>query len=209
MNDNETNMNDEGAPEEGIPAEGTMEQGSPEPEESWQPKDILLAVVAFAVIVAIAVGGYYVYQSQKTQPVVKGDVAPDFTMPLLNGGEDSLSSHKGEVVLLNIWATWCGPCREEMPFMQKFYRRMEGKPFEILAVSQDRKGEEEVRPFVNEFGITFPVMLDPDKDVGDLYQSDKFPESYIIGKDGVVVERVIGELNSNDLELIEHLVDNT
>lgn len=209
MDDNETNMNETESPEEGIPDLGAQQQGALEPEEGWQPKDILLAIGAFAIIVAIAAGGYFIYQSQKTEPVVKGDIAPDFTMPLLDGGEDSLYNHRGEVVLVNIWATWCGPCREEMPFMENFYKRMEGKPFEILAVSQDRKGEEEVRPFVNEFGITFPVMLDPDKDVGGLYKSDKFPESYIIDKNGKVVERVVGELTSNDLEIIEHLVDNS
>lgn len=179
-----------------------------QPEDSWQPKDILLAIIAFAVIVAIAAGGYFIYQSQKTEPVVDGDVAPDFTMPLLDGGEDSLSNHKGEVVLLNLWATWCGPCREEMPFMQNFYERMEGKEFEILAVSQDRKGEEEVRPFVDEFNLTFPILLDTDEEVGDLYQTDKYPESYIIDRDGVVVKRVVGELTSSDLQLIEHLVGN-
>ncbi len=177
-------------------------------EEGWQPKDVLIAIIAFAVIVAIAVGVYYIYQSQKPEPVVEGDVAPDFTLPLLDGGEDSLSNHKGEVVLLNIWATWCGPCRQEMPYMQDFYESMEGKPFVILAASQDRKGEEEVRPFVNEFGLTFPILLDQDKEVGDLYQTDKFPESYIIDKDGIIVKRVVGQLTNSDLKMIEHMVDN-
>ena len=183
--------------------------GMLQPEEGWQPRDVLIAVIAFAVIVAIAVSIYFIYQSQKPEPIVEGDVAPDFTMPLLDGGEDSLSSHRGEVVLVNIWATWCSPCREEMPYMQDFYEQLEGKPFEILAVSQDRKGEEEVRPFVNEFGLTFPIMLDPDKTVGDLYQADKFPESYIIDKDGVIVRRIVGQLTKSDLQMIEHLVDNT
>lgn len=174
-------------------------------EDSWQPRDMLIAVIAFIVIVVIAVAGYFIYQEVKTPPLVEGDPAPEFTLPVMGGGEVSLSDYRGQVVLINIWATWCDPCREEMPFMEQQYQRMKELPFEILAVSTDRRGEVDVRPFVEEYGLTFPILLDTDKDVADAFQSSKYPESFIIDKDGIIVRRIVGQLGSQDFQLIEHL----
>jgi len=178
-----------------------------QPEEGWQPRDIIIAIVAFVLIAGLAVGGYFIYQSRKTPPLLEGDAAPEFTMPLLEGGEVALSDYEGKVVLINIWATWCDPCRDEMPFMETQYQQLKDQPFEILAVSEDRRGETEVEPFVNELGLTFPILLDPDKEVGKLYQSTKFPESFIIDKEGVIVSRIVGQLSSSDFQLIQHLVN--
>ncbi|GBE57912.1 thiol-disulfide oxidoreductase ResA [bacterium BMS3Abin01] len=179
-----------------------------EPEEAWQARDIIIALIAFAVIIAVAVGGFFIYQAEKTPPLMEGDMAPDFTLQTLDGGQISLSDLRGKVVLVNIWATWCNPCREEMPYMERQYQNLKDQPFEILAVSQDRLGETEVEPFVKEYGLTFPILLDPDKNVGGLFQSSKFPESFIIDKDGVIVERVVGQLGPSNFQLIQHLVDN-
>ena len=178
-----------------------------EPEEEWQARDIIIALIAFAVIVAVAVGGYFLYEAKKTPPLMEGDMAPDFTLETLDGEQVSLSDLRGKVVLVNIWATWCNPCREEMPYMERQYQNLKDKPFEILAVSQDRLGETEVEPFVKEYELTFPILLDPDKKVGSLFQSSKFPESFIIGKDGVIVERVVGQLGPSNFQLIQHLAD--
>jgi len=91
--------------------------------------------------------------------------------------------------------------------MESQYQNLKDKPFEILAVSQDRRGETEVEPFVKEFGLTFPILLDPDKKVGGIFQSSKFPESFIIDKDGVIVQRVVGQLGPSNFQLINHLVN--
>jgi peroxiredoxin len=184
---------------------GNREQAAA--DEGWQARDIIIALIAFALIIAFAVGGYFIYEAKKTPPLVEGDMAPDFTLPTLDGGEVTLSDLRGKVVLVNIWATWCDPCREEMPYMENQYQNLKGKPFEILAVSQDRRGETEVEPFVQEFGLTFPILLDPDKEVGGAFQSSKFPESFIIDKDGVIVERVVGQLGPSNFQLINHLVE--
>ena len=92
------------------------------PEEGWTAKDAVLAVIAFAVIIAVAAGAYFFWQARKTEPVEAGSTAPDFTLPLLSGGEASLSDYRGKVVMLNIWATTCTSCREEFPRWSAFTR---------------------------------------------------------------------------------------
>lgn len=190
---NDIDVNDESGAEEAQDKEG------------WRPRDIIIAVVLFVLIIAIAIGGFFYYEHNKKPPLVEGDEAPDFTLPTLDGGEVTLSDYRGKVVLLNIWATWCEPCREEMPYMENQYKNLEGQDFEILAISQDRRGSEDVQPFVDEFGLTFPILLDPDKDVGELYQTSKFPESFIIDQDGIIVSHVVGGLGSQDFMIIDHL----
>jgi len=191
--------------------EQNEEINAPESGEGWTGKDALLAVGVFAVIVALAVGAYFFWQAKQTPPVEAGDTAPDFTLPLLRGGEATLSDYRGKVVLLNIWATWCNPCREEMPSMQQLYQNMKGKPFEILAASIDSRGSVDVEPFVKQFGLTFPILLDADKKVNDMYSATGVPETYIIDKNGVVRKHTLGPVNwtsssSPENQLIQHLI---
>jgi cytochrome c biogenesis protein CcmG, thiol:disulfide interchange protein DsbE len=119
-------------------------------------------------------------------------LAPDFAVPDLAGQAVRLSGLRGKVVLLNLWTTWCPPCREEMPSMEKLYQRLRDRGFVLLAVSQDEGGKEAVEPFVRDLGLTFPVLVDPEHQVGDRYQVWGYPESFIIDREGRVVERVIG-----------------
>ena len=163
-------------------------------DEGWKPRDAILGVIAFVVIAAIALGGYLFYQSSKAPPVKEGDQAPSFTLPLMGGGEVSLADYRGKVVVLNVWATWCGPCREEMPSMQRLYQSLKGQPFEMLAVSIDTRGSQDVDPFVKKLNLTFPVLYDTDKKVPSLYQTTGVPESFIIDKNGVVAKRIIGPI---------------
>lgn len=179
--------------------------------EGWSARDIIIAATAFLVIVVLVVGGYFFYQSRQTPPVDVGSAAPNFTFPNLKGGDASLSDYRGKVVLINVWATWCTPCREEMPSMQRFYDSMKGKPFEILAVSVDTRGQTDVAPFVSELGLTFPILLDTDKKITGLYHTTGQPESFVIDKDGMVVDRILGPLDWNNPrsqqnQLIQHLV---
>jgi peroxiredoxin len=118
--------------------------------------------------------------------------APDFTFPDLNGRNISLSDHKGQVVLLNIWATWCGPCVYEMPSMEKLYNEFKGQNFEILAVSIDTGGRDIVAPFMKKLKLTFPALLDPKGTIKTLYGVTRIPESYIIDKQGILIGKVIG-----------------
>jgi len=118
-------------------------------------------------------------------------LAPDFAVPDLSGQAVRLSGLRGKVVLLNLWTTWCPPCREEMPSMEKLYQRLRDRGLVLLAVSQDEGGKEAVEPFVRDLGLTFPVLVDPEHQVGDRYRVWGYPESFIIDREGRVVERVI------------------
>jgi cytochrome c biogenesis protein CcmG/thiol:disulfide interchange protein DsbE len=128
-------------------------------------------------------------------PLQEGKPAPDFTFPDLDGRQVSLSDFTGKVVLVNIWATWCPPCRDEMPSMQKLYERFKGEHFEILAVSIDADGREAVAPFMQQMNLTFPALLDPEEKIRSLYAITGVPESFIIDRNGILARRVIGPLD--------------
>ena len=122
----------------------------------------------------------------------KGVSAPDFSLPGLDGKMVSLADYRGKVVLLNIWATWCPPCVEEMPSMEKLYQALKGDDFEILAVSVDVSGAKVVTPFMKKNKLSFPALTDTKGSIKSLYQTTGIPESFIIGKDGNIAEKVIG-----------------
>ena len=124
-------------------------------------------------------------------PVGEGHAAPDFRLAALDGAEQSLSGLRGRVVLLNFWATWCKPCEDEMPAMQRLYGALAGTGFELLAISVDT-GDDEVRAFRDRLALRFPILRDPEKQAASAYQTFRFPESWLIGPDGVVVARYVG-----------------
>ena len=121
------------------------------------------------------------------------EIAPDFALGDLSGRTVRLSALRGKVVLVNVWTTWCPPCREEMPSMERLYQRLRDRGLELLAVSQDDAGtKDEVAPFVREVGVTFPVLLDPQREVGSRYGVWGYPETFVVDREGRIVERVIG-----------------
>jgi peroxiredoxin len=132
-------------------------------------------------------------------------LAPDFSVADVAGKTVSLSALRGRVVLVNVWATWCPPCREEMPSMERLYRQLAGPDFELLAVSEDEGGIETVRRFARDMGVTFPVLYDPERQVGTRYGVWGYPETFIVDRAGYVVERVIGPRNWDTPEQAEAL----
>jgi peroxiredoxin len=125
------------------------------------------------------------------RPPMEGLKAPDFTLPTLDGKEVKLSDYAGKIVFLNIWATWCAPCKEEMPSMQKLYELMRGKDFVLLTMSIDEK-KETVEAFMKDNKLTLPVALDSLQKVSPLYRITGVPESYIIDKSGMIIHHLIG-----------------
>jgi peroxiredoxin len=125
----------------------------------------------------------------------------DFSLPLLAGGNASLSSYKGKVVILNFWATWCPPCRVEMPSIETLYRRFSAQGLEILAVDL---GEDAslVRQFIRNAGYTFPVMFDSDNRVSSVYGIEAIPTTYIIDREGKIVGRIIGSITWDNQRVI-------
>ena len=118
--------------------------------------------------------------------------APTFSLPDLHGSDINLPHLRGKVVLLNFWATWCGPCAVEMPSMELLYREFHDEGFEILAVSSDLQGQRVTKPFKEQFGLTFPILHDLRQEVNAAYHIRSIPASVLIGKDGVITYRVPG-----------------
>jgi peroxiredoxin len=121
--------------------------------------------------------------------------APDFTFPGLDGKKVSLSDYKGKVVLVNIWATWCSPCVEEMPSMEKLYRKFKGENFEILAVSIDEPGLKAVAPFMKKSNLTFPALIDSEGAIKAVYGITGIPESFIIDQQGILLKKIVGPVD--------------
>lgn len=131
--------------------------------------------------------------SQSQGPVAAGSQAADFKLETLDGNTISLDSLRGKVVFLNVWATWCEPCREEMPSMQTLYDDFKGnKDFVMLAVSQDVKGRAAVAPYVAKNGYHFTILLDPENKIGETYDVSGVPETFIIDRKGQIVAHHMG-----------------
>jgi len=118
--------------------------------------------------------------------------APDFTVPRLGSGSVALKELRGTVVFLNFWATWCPPCKEEMPSMERLYRRHKDRGFTIVAISIDGAGAERVASFVKQLGLTFPIGLDPSLEVANRYAVRALPSSFLIDRTGNTVAIAIG-----------------
>ena len=118
--------------------------------------------------------------------------APEFLLPDPQGQVVRLSQLKGKVVMLNVWTTWCPPCRKEMPTMETLHRRFKGTDFVMLAASQDVDWKSTVLPYMQEHGFTFPVVLDVNGDVGRKYGVTGYPETFIIDRQGRIVHHHIG-----------------
>lgn len=133
--------------------------------------------------------------SASYQELQEGDTAPDFTADLADGSTFTLSEQSGKVVLLNFWATWCGPCVEEMPAFEKLYKEY-GEEVAVLAVNS-LEDEETVRQFVAETGYTFPIAFDVEGAVNMKYPTDGIPYTLVIGKDGTVQNIFVGATDAD------------
>ncbi len=119
--------------------------------------------------------------------------APLFALSDINGKKVSLSDFKGKVVLLNFWASFCGPCKAEMPSLNRLYTALKNDGFVVLAISID-PSEKPVRSFVSEKGLAFPVLMDPEKEAYfDLYAVFALPTSFLIDRNGIIVEKIMGD----------------
>jgi peroxiredoxin len=136
---------------------------------------------------------------------IKNKKAPNFYLKGLDGKKVELKSFKGKVVFLNFWATWCGPCREEMPSMDALYQQFKEKDFVFLTISVDYEGEKAVKKFIEKYHYTFPVLLDPRSETLDLYEVKGIPTTIIIDKQGIMIGKAIGPRNWRKPEVISLL----
>jgi peroxiredoxin len=154
------------------------------------------AVVA-AVVVALGLGLFAVanVMGDELFPVQIGSRSPDWTANTLDSTAQAKTGadYNGQVVLLNIWATWCGPCRVEMPSLEALHRSYAREGLKIVAVSVDDPGKQPaIQDFAREYGLTFEILHDPSARIRRIFQTTGVPETFIIGPEGVIRKKVIG-----------------
>jgi thiol-disulfide isomerase/thioredoxin len=149
---------------------------------------------------------------KKQEPAVAAGVqekkpAPEITVNSLKNAPLKLSSLKGKVVLLNFWATWCPPCRDEIPSMMKLNTAMAGKPFQMVSVSIDEGGVPDIEAFFKSSGYSLPTFTDPGGEAAKTYGITGVPESFLIDKNGILVKKVIGPLAWDAPETLAFIED--
>jgi peroxiredoxin len=153
----------------------------------------LLWITPVLFLVLVAIYGVLTRHPDTDDTVPRvGQPLADFTLPDLQGNMVQLSALRGKVVFINVWATWCPPCIEEMPTIQRLYEHFRGRDVEILAISADALGAQVVAPFMRDYQLTFPALLDTKGTIERLYRTSGYPESFIVDKNGRLVEKIIG-----------------
>ena len=149
-----------------------------------------------AIVAGLALGAAaLVLFGPNIEGVEVGKRAPDYKAARLTSG-DSVSIHdaaRGHVTLVNIWATWCIPCRAEMPAIEQLWRQLGPKGLRIVSISIDESDPSEVRSFAKEYGLTFDILHDKSTRIQQVYQTTGVPESFLLDKQGLIVKKVIGE----------------
>lgn len=178
-------------------------------------------VVIIVVLVGLLGWGVYNHQAKKQESnksmkqtqqsgtssqtkigIEKGNLAPDITLQTADGKDVKLSDYRGKKVILNFWATWCPPCKAEMPHMEEFYKENQDKGITVLAVNLTT-GETDpnnVPKFIADYGLTFPVLMDKQGEAGNLYQAFTIPTSYIIDTNGIIREKIVGPMNKETMQ---------
>lgn len=162
-------------------------------------KTKIILILIFTAIVA-----YFLVIHPTSQQPVPGQKALSFTLPSRKGAV-SLRDFSGKVVLLNFWATWCPPCVEEMPSLERLYQSMGGEDFQIVAISEDEEGWAAIDPFLGKIPLTLPILWDVKGEVANDYGASYLPQSYLIDKDGMIVQVYSGGRNWTDHRIMTEI----
>ena len=163
--------------------------------------------VALAVVALVAAGmlyfGFHTARSSRTDHplgIGYGTPAPDFTLETLDGKSVTLSSLRGKAVVVNFWATWCGPCKIETPWLVDLQNRYGAQGLQIVGVAMDDSGKDEIARFAKDMGMNYPVVLGKEA-VGQAYGGvDALPESFFVGRDGKIVDKIMGLEGRSEIE---------
>jgi peroxiredoxin len=153
---------------------------------------LLAGVLALALVVAVQLS-----RQNTTRPT--SGAAPEFTLELFDGAEIRLSDYRGEVVLINFWASWCPPCRDEAPDLNALYQDYREAGFTVIGVNMLESAKRKALEFIDEFGITYPNGEDIGEMVTNLYRVEAPPESFLIDRNGVVRRFFIGSIRYDDV----------
>ena len=153
-----------------------------------------MIVGSLIAAMAVALGSASYFMREQLFPVTLGSEAPDFKAKVLGSNSyKTLADYKGQVVVLNVWATWCEPCRQELPSLERLYQEYGPKGLKLVAVSiDDYVSEDSIRAFAKNFGITFEVLHDSTHAIERVYQTTGYPETFVIGPEGTIRKKWIG-----------------
>ena len=168
-------------------------------------RNALVFVALFVAILAMLASGKYLDRTRKHGPLrlvgnVQGLQAPDFQLPSLDGSKVKLSDFRGKAVLLNFWATWCPPCKVEMPWFADLQRQYGKDGLVILGVAMDDSKPDSIQQFASEMGVNYQILLGTDKVSDDYGDVDSLPTTFYIGRDGTIVDKMVGLLDRKDIE---------
>lgn len=158
-------------------------------------------LLAGGIVAALALGAFTMTRAHDGGVVGVNSKAPDFHAVDVTTGDTIAfrERYAGQVTLVNIWATWCAPCRDEMPSMEALYRDFHARGLKIAAVSIDEGNSDKVRAFASELGLTFDILHDQSGGIQGTYQTTGVPESFLLDKDGRIVRRLIGSHDWNSV----------
>jgi cytochrome c biogenesis protein CcmG/thiol:disulfide interchange protein DsbE len=174
-----------------------MEARSMSKIKVWQ---VLVGGVVLAAIV------WRVARSAKPHPVELGEKAPGFSIPRVPQGAISLAGFRGQVVVLNFWASWCPPCVDEAPSLEAFAQKVQGRGVAVLGVSVDQDPSA-LEKFIAQYHLTYPIARDPGWALAHRYGTYKIPETYIIDRTGHLAEKIIGETDWTDPRMLAYVQD--
>jgi peroxiredoxin len=164
---------------------------------------ILILLVSFSFT---AQGGEDdLFSKMRINPIKGNKKAPDFSLKDLNGKKFEMKQFKGKVIFLNFWATWCGPCKEEMPGLEVLHRQFKEKNFVLLTISVDYEGMKPVREFIDKHQYTFPVLLDPKSETLDPFEVKGIPTTFLVDKNGRMIGKAIGSRDWKSPEVMSLL----
>ncbi len=169
-----------------------------------RPSSVLDRTLPLVIGAGMLAASLLMWDALRDRSINAGDPAPEFSVVTEDGRTLTRASFGGKVLILNFWASWCQPCREETPSMEQLHRQLKEKGVVLLGISVD-KSPEKYKSFLKRYGVTFPTSHDPAMTVSDSYSTYRYPETYVIGRDGRVVEKIVGRKNWMDPKFIKSL----
>src|SRR5271163_1222515 len=187
-------------PETPLASQGNPPAPTPSSRATRSP--LVLVVVAFVVALMLYFGYHEVRRpgAASAPQIAQSTVAPDFSLESLDGKTMRLSDFRGKAVLLNFWATWCGPCKIEMPWFVDLQNQYRSQGLQIVGVAMDDASKEDISKFAKDMGVNYPILIGKES-VGDQYGGvPALPESFLISRDGKIVDKIIGLRGKADIE---------